>query len=264
VNSLDKQRIARSFSRSAGTYDAHSTLQKELAKELVELVRSLRIRPSAILDIGTGTGEVASLLNKLFPEARISGCDIAPGMVKKAIQQHPGEMFQFDIADAEALPYPDKKFDLVASSTTYQWINDLPKAFGEARRVLADKGTFAFLTFGPKTLTELKRCYRISVDRNANYLHDYRNSRQVHAMLKKIGFRNIKVSSRVVTRLYPDFRTFLRSLKGIGALNASHNLPRGLMGKSKMAELIKTYEANCKMGNNVYASFEVITAVCGK
>jgi malonyl-CoA O-methyltransferase len=153
---------------------------------------------------------------------------------------------------------------LAVSSTTLQWVEHLDTAFGEVKRVLKDKGALAFVTFGPKTLSELKRSFKIAVDKNAEYLHSYKNSRQIHSILKQKGFKDIKVSSRVITKLYPDFRTFFRALKGLGALNASPALPKGLRGRSKMMDLIKTYEANCRIGKSVYASFEVITGVCFK
>lgn len=261
-SSLDKSRIERSFSRSAERYDEFARLQKELSQELLDMISSLKIAPSDILDIGTGTGGVVSLLSYKFKEARIVGCDIAPGMIKKAIQKHPQENITFEVADAEALPFANKSFDLVVSSTTYQWINDLPKAFAEAKRVLRPGGFFTFITFGPKTLTELKRNYRIAFGGEANYLHKFRNAREIQPILKAAGFEVLKSSSNTMREFYPDFRAFFRSLKGLGALNASPDLPKGLRPKAKMNELIRLYEANCRIGKQVYATYEVIRALC--
>jgi malonyl-CoA O-methyltransferase len=261
-SSLDKARIARSFSRSAETYDKFSGLQRTLANDLVKSVASVNISPKNILDIGTGTGSVAFLLHERYKEANIIGCDLAPGMIKKASQNNPHGNVTFEVADAESLPFEDKKFDLVASSTTFQWINDLAKAFSEAKRVLVPGGYFAFVTFGPKTLSELKRNYKIAFGEDAAYLHKFNNMREIQAMLKTSGFEALKLNSDTLREFYPDFRTFFKSLKGLGALNASPDLPKGLRSKAKMKALIKYYETNSRIGNQVYATFEVIRVLC--
>jgi malonyl-CoA O-methyltransferase len=259
---LDKKKIARSFSRSAETYDLYSGLQKTLANDLVKSVASINISPKNILDIGTGTGSVAFLLHERYREARITGCDIAPGMIKKAVNNNPYDNVAFEMADAETLPFADKKFDLVVSSTTFQWINDLARAFSEAKRVLIPGGYFAFVTFGPKTMTELKRNYKIAFGEEAAYLHKFKNMREIQAMLKAAGFEALKLNSDTLREFYPDFRTFFKSLKGLGALNASPDLPKGLRPRSKMNALIKYYETNSRIGNQVYATFEVIRVLC--
>ena len=261
-NSFDKKKIALSFSRSAENYDKFARLQKKLANELVEMVSSLKMAPSDILDIGAGTGSVAFLLGEKFKGSRIVGCDIALGMVRKAIHNNRYENVTFEVADAEKLPFADKSFDLAASSTTFQWIDDLPKAFSEAKRVLRPGGYFAFITFGPKTLTELRQNYKKSFGEEANYLHKYRNAREIQAMLKTAGFNVLRSSSNTIREFYPDFKAFFRSLKGIGALNASVSLPKGLRSRSKMSGLIRLYEANSRIGKQIYATHEVIRVLC--
>jgi ubiquinone/menaquinone biosynthesis C-methylase UbiE len=63
----NKEKIVRAFSRSSKTYDKYASLQKTLAKELVETVRNLRLKPNKILDIGTGTGEAAFAFKRYSP-----------------------------------------------------------------------------------------------------------------------------------------------------------------------------------------------------
>ncbi len=268
---MDKKRIAASFSRSAEKYDEYAGLQKRLAKELVASIPAVRPAPLRILDIGSGTGEVAFLIAEKFKGSNIVGCDIALGMVRKAINKNRFPNVNFEVADAESLPYQDSSFDLVASSTTYQWVEDLQKAFSEARRVLKPGGYFAFLTFGPKTLTELKRYYREAFEKDADYLHNYMNMRELVVMLKAGGFEVMKNNSDTIREFYPGFRVFFKSLKGLGALNAAANLPKGLRSRSKMNKLVRLYEKNCRIGppageagKRVFATYEIIKIVCKK
>ena len=261
---MDKRRIALSFSRAAETYDLFSQLQKHLANELAKTISSLKISPKNILDIGTGTGTVAFLLHGKFGDARITGCDIAPGMIEKAVQKNRSGNMIFEVADAENLPYGDGSFDLVASSTTYQWVERLDAAFAEAERVLKKTGHFAFITLGPESLAELKKSFKFTVDETAKYLHEYKTIGEISTILETCGFKVIRIDSRHVRVAYSDFKDMFRTIKGIGALNATTELPKGLRGRSKIRSLIKYYESNYRMEDNIYATYEVIEAVCVK
>lgn len=263
-NSLDKNKIARSFSRYAQTYDKFAGLQKQLAKELVDTVKKLDISPNNILDIGTGTGEVAFLLQALFPNAKIKGCDLAPGMIQVAKQKNISKNISFDVADAEVLPYRPETFDLVVSSTTYQWVENLRAAFGEANRVLKNKCNFVFTTFGPDSLKELKTSFRLNVDENAEYLHTYKTLSEIASLLELSEFKVINLNSRLVRTVYPNLREMLKKIKSIGALNASAKLPKGLRSKSKIKKMTEHYERIYCMEDSIYATYEIIEAVCVK
>jgi malonyl-CoA O-methyltransferase len=262
--SLDKKKIAKSFSRYAETYDRFANLQKSLARELVDTVKSLGISPANILDIGTGTGEVAFLLHQAYPKAKITGCDIAPGMIEKADEKNRFDNLSFDICDAEFLPYKNKTFDLAASSTAFQWMESLVRAFAEAYRVLKDSSHFVFITFGPDSLSELKKAYRLKVDENAQYLHEYKTVSEVGFLLEQCDFKVVSLSSRSVKSVYPNFREMQKTIKSIGALNASVALPKGLRSKSKIKEMVKFYESNYRLEDQIYATYEIIEAVCVK
>jgi len=263
-SSLNKKKIALSFSRAAETYDQFSRLQKHLANELAQTISSLNISPKDILDIGTGTGEVAFLLHEKFGDARITGCDIATGMIEKAVQKNRSGNMTFEVADAESLPYGDGSFDLVASSTTYQWVEHLDTAFAEAGRVLRKPGHFAFITLGPESLAELKKSFKFTVDETAEYLHEYKTIGEISTLLETCGFKVVRIGSKLVRTAYSDFKDLFRTIKGIGALNATTELPKGLRGRSKIRGLIKYYESNYRLGGSIYATYEIIEAVCIK
>ena len=261
---MDKEKIASSFSRSAERYDEFAAVQKRLAGEMVAGLPPLRADRLKVLDIGSGTGEVAFLLAERFRGASIKGCDIALGMVRKAINKNRFPNVNFEVADAESLPYADAEFDLVVSSTTLQWVDDLKKAYAEASRVLKPGGYFAFVTFGPKTLSELKRSYKTAFDAEADYLHVYKNMRELASLLRSTGFEVLRNNSDTTREFYPDFKTFFRSLKGLGALNASPRLPKGLRSRSKVQALIRSYETTNRIGKQVYATYETIKVLCRK
>ena len=61
------------------------------------------------------------------------------------------------VADEEALPFADASFDLVVSALSLHWVNDLPGALIQIRRVLKPDGLFIGVALGGRTLTELRQ-----------------------------------------------------------------------------------------------------------
>ena len=261
---FDIKRIASLFSRSAASYDKYSQLQKTLSMGLAAKIKMQCIAPSNILDIGTGTGDLAIMLAQLTSAKKIIGIDIAPGMIEFARKKSKDERVSFMVAGAEELPFTDGSFDVVASSSTYQWVNDISQAFEEVHRVLAEDGCFAFVTFGPKTLIELRKAYKLKANPEATYLHEYKDSDTIKKHLAKTGFKDIEISSKEIRQLYRNCRDLFKVLKGLGALNAMKDHPITLKGHKKMMDLIHYYESTFAQADNVYATYEVIEAVCKK
>jgi SAM-dependent methyltransferase len=72
----------------------------------------------------------------------------------------------FVCADIGALPLRGVCIDLAWSNLALQWVNDLPRAFAEFRRVLRVGGLLSFTTFGPDTLREVRAAFAGIDDRN--------------------------------------------------------------------------------------------------
>ncbi|MFC1595994.1 methyltransferase domain-containing protein [Candidatus Margulisiibacteriota bacterium] len=239
---LNKNKIKNSFSRRAGEYDKTAQLQQSIASELIKKISV--VQPGNILDIGCGTGFLTKLLAEKYPEARICALDLAPGMIEQAKKKLP--QVEYQIADAEALPYPDQSFNGVFSSATYQWLDNPQQAFQEAGRVLKGDGLFAFSMFGGKTLYELRDSYRQAF--NSLYpehsvpLHDYVNFADLFTMLE--DFTIINLTKQITTTIVPDLNSLLKLLKSWGARNAHPAQLPGL-GKRKLLKLTEElYQRN--------------------
>ena len=81
---IDKNRVAQSFSYAAQQYDNSTILRQQTADELLDRLSFITVQPKAILDLGSGTGRNISLLAKKYPKAKIIALDIAQAMLKKA------------------------------------------------------------------------------------------------------------------------------------------------------------------------------------
>jgi SAM-dependent methyltransferase len=127
------QRAADDYAEILAPFTAHSG-QIPLLEELGRIDKR-----SAILELGCGAGDVAVQLARLG--SRMVGVDFSENMVEIASTRFPG--LEFEVADAEALPFGDGEFDVVASCYTAHHFARPDRVFGEARRVLKAGGRVA-------------------------------------------------------------------------------------------------------------------------
>lgn len=86
--------------------------------------------PRRVLDLGTGTGVVALALADRYPEAKVVGIDISPGMIEEARQKLTAELagrVGFEVGDASALDVPNGDFELVVLSNMIPFSDELAR-----------------------------------------------------------------------------------------------------------------------------------------
>jgi len=122
--------------------------------------------PGNILDVATGTGDLAIAMAKRIPRAMITGCDISEEMLRigrrKASTRKAGDRIVFTCADAEALPYPEGEFDAVTAAFGVRNFQDIDAGLSEMYRVLKPGGEIFILEFsvpGGKIFAPLYRFY---------------------------------------------------------------------------------------------------------
>ncbi|MDO6519203.1 bifunctional demethylmenaquinone methyltransferase/2-methoxy-6-polyprenyl-1,4-benzoquinol methylase UbiE [Zobellia uliginosa] len=119
-------------------------------------------KPNSILDIATGTGDLAINLVETGAE-KIVGLDISPGMLevgkKKVAQKNLDQKIDMVIGDSENLPFEDNSFDAVTVAFGVRNFETLEKGLAEIYRVLAPNGTFVVLETSVPTKTPFKQGY---------------------------------------------------------------------------------------------------------
>lgn len=114
------------------------------------------INPKYILDVATGTADVALMTQKILNPTSIIGIDISDGMLeigRKKIKQKGVEAFiQLYNGDSAAIKYPDNNFDAVTVAFGVRNFQQLEKGLSEILRVLRPGGKLVVLEFSrPKT-----------------------------------------------------------------------------------------------------------------
>jgi len=112
---------------------------------------ALAKKPRRILDVATGTGDLAIFLKRICPEAEVVGLDFAPEMLKRARKkaERAGVAVEFIEGDALALPFEDESFDAVTVAFGFRNFADYTKGLKEFYRVLRPGGRAVILEFPP-------------------------------------------------------------------------------------------------------------------
>lgn len=263
---IEKDLVKKSFGNQAKQYDTLAHVQKRVSDRLIDLLQSAPDTPARILDIGSGTGRLLEKIRALHPSAQLAGIDLALGMTMVARNRlGDNPLTGFICGDAERLPFHGNSFDMVVSTSTYQWIASLNLAFAEVYRILKPGSRFIFALFGEKTLFELKESYRRAVietgKTSADRTHRFASADEVAAAMESAGFVRLSLLDENETEWHRDVPSLIRSLKGIGAGNASRRNSNGLAGRGEMLRMMDIYRENFGTDSGVKATYHVIYGI---
>jgi malonyl-CoA O-methyltransferase len=231
-------------------------LQARVGEELIGRLELFKFQPQVVLDLGAGTGRGAETLKRRYRKALVVALDMAPGMLREAQRhQHFFRRFERVCADAMRLPFSDGSVDVVFSSLMLQWCDPLDVVFAEVRRVLKPQGFFAFSTFGPDTLKELRTAW--SAADGYNHVNQFVDMHDVGEALVRAGLAEPVLDVDRMQLTYADTVSLMKDLKAIGAHNVTAGRSRGLMGRGRLARVEAAYEAFRRDGR-LPATYEVI------
>jgi SAM-dependent methyltransferase len=111
---------------------------------------------ACLLEVGCGPGMLWAENRERVPAGgRVVLSDFSPGMVVVARQRLGGGQFEFEVADAEALPHPDRAFDAVIANHMLYHVPDRRRAIAELARVVRPGGVVCTTTNGRRHMSEL-------------------------------------------------------------------------------------------------------------
>jgi malonyl-CoA O-methyltransferase len=244
-------------------------VQKRVISRVVSLVNGHVIgAPTAVLDIGCGTGQLLASLRGQFPHSRLFGLDLAYNMTSCALERL-GTDAQIVNADAEYLPFREGAFNLLVSTSTLQWLDNLDLFFQEARRVTAPNGLLCVAFFGGRTLCELRECFRDVVEKRigccsgySDRLHRFMDRTDVEQAMDRTDFDQVTIVSEIETDFYPTVHDLLRSIKRIGAGASAQGDSKGGLGwRGILNETSRLYSERYETDGIIPATYEVIYIV---
>jgi SAM-dependent methyltransferase len=136
----------QSGTKMFGNAEAYELFMGRWSRLIAPLLVEFAALPETgrVLDIGSGTGSLASEVAKRKPGTRVTGIDLSPEYVAYATARNslPGRV-AFQRGDAQHLDFPNATFVASVSSLVFNFIPDAAKALAEVRRVTKPKGRIA-------------------------------------------------------------------------------------------------------------------------
>jgi demethylmenaquinone methyltransferase/2-methoxy-6-polyprenyl-1,4-benzoquinol methylase len=152
-----KQQIASMFDKIAFRYDflnrfLSGGIDIYWRRRAIRELRGLREgQPLQILDVATGTGDMAIMMNRLLSPQKITGIDISTGMLEIGRQKINRlgleKKIELLTGDSEAIQFPDQTFDAITVSFGVRNFENLEKGLQEMLRVLQPAGRLVILEF---------------------------------------------------------------------------------------------------------------------
>ncbi|MEE6474458.1 hypothetical protein FKM82_010387 [Ascaphus truei] len=164
------------------------------------------------------------------------------------------------IADEECLPFKENTFDLVVSSLSLHWVNDLPRTFQEIYHVLKPDGVFIGAMFGGETLYELRCSLQLAeIEREGGFsphVSPFTAVTDLGSLLGRAGFNMLTVDTDEIQVHYPGMFEVMEDLQGMGESNCSWNR-RSLLHRDTMLAAAAIYQEMYGEDGSVPATFQI-------
>ncbi|MFN7687839.1 MAG: bifunctional demethylmenaquinone methyltransferase/2-methoxy-6-polyprenyl-1,4-benzoquinol methylase UbiE [Sphingobacteriales bacterium] len=163
-----KEQVARMFDEIAGKYDflnrfLSAGIDVTWRKKMLKTLKPLQ--PKIMLDVATGTGDVAIMAEALLKPEKIIGIDISDGMLdlgrEKLRTRQLTDVITLQNGDSEAINFPDNSFDAVTVAFGVRNFENLEKGLQEILRVLKPGGMLCVLEFSKPTLPGIEQLYNL-------------------------------------------------------------------------------------------------------
>ncbi|XP_013887870.1 NADH dehydrogenase [ubiquinone] 1 alpha subcomplex assembly factor 5, partial [Austrofundulus limnaeus] len=210
------------------------------------------------LDLGGGKSHIAEHLTKDVVQRLV----LTETSLQTLKVNRPSEIrTQQVLADEEFLPFQENSFDLVLSSLTLHWTNDLPGALKQIQQVLKPDGVFIGAMLGGDTLYELRCSLQLAeTEREGGFsphVSPFTSVTDLGQLLGQAGFSLLTVDIDEVKIHYPGIMEVMMDLQGMAESNCSWNRKSLLHRDTILAAAAVYKEMYGSDDGEVPASFQI-------
>ena len=247
---------ARRRGRAARRFSDFSFLKQIAAEDFVSRLGAINRRFERVLDLGAHDGLLRrTLRNDAIVGPRLGSivtadmsCAFGPDVV----------------VDEERLPFADASFDLVVSALSLHWVNDLPGALIQIRRILKPDGLFIGTVLGGRTLSELRQAL-LSAEEEvrggaANRISPFLDVIDGAGLLQRTGFAMPVADNDARTVRYGHPLRLLQDIRGMGETAAFADAAAPALTRQILLRMVSVYAGRFSdEDGRVRATFEFVT-----
>lgn len=261
MNVFDRSMKRRQKDWASSLLDSskYDYLREEVGSRVADRVYDVARTFPLALDVGCGRSHIAEHLSKEVVE-RLFLTDISSSSLRN--RKKSDIPAQCVMADEEFLPFKENTFDLVLSSLSMHWINDLPGALRQIHQVLKPDGVFIGAMVGGETLYELRCSLQLAeLEREggfAPHISPYTAVTDLGNLLGQAGFNMLTVDIDEVQVNYPGMLEVMRDLQGMGESNCAWNRKLLLQRDTMLAAAAIYKEMYGNEDRSVPATFQIL------
>ncbi|KAI1269716.1 S-adenosyl-L-methionine-dependent methyltransferase [Xylariaceae sp. FL1019] len=235
---LQKERAAANLDQSR----IADYLKDEVAIRLCERLLDIKRHYPRVLDLGANSCNIARALTRPDPDpspeipvsdpiaSRIDhllAVDSSSTLLYRDVDLDFNSQINMTrevLTDEETLPYEANTFDLVLSSLSMHWVNDLPGVLAQINNILKPDCAFIGAMFGGDTLYELRTSLQLAEQERRGgispHVSPLADVRDVGGLLQKAGFKMLTVDIDDIIVDYPDTFSLMQDLQAMGESSA--------------------------------------------
>ncbi|CAD5209682.1 unnamed protein product [Bursaphelenchus okinawaensis] len=217
------KRRQRNWAAKSKDFEAAQYLRRECGERIADRVFDLTKFNEVCIDLGCGAGYIAPHLIKENIGKMIQ-CDLSEEMVKKSRGNEDFEVERL-VADEELVPFEHEFADLMLSSLSAHWINDLPGWFKRCHDVLKPDGAMIGCLLAGDTLHEVRVALQLAeMERLGGigaHISPFVQPQDIGGLMGRAGFGMITLDLDDIEIGYPNLFSILYDLQLMAESNAS-------------------------------------------
>jgi demethylmenaquinone methyltransferase/2-methoxy-6-polyprenyl-1,4-benzoquinol methylase len=207
-----KQQVTEMFDQLAGRYDFLNRFLSagiDVSWRRKAIKKLKKLRPGSILDVATGTGDMAILACKILNPEKIIGIDISQQMLdvgrKKVEKEGLKDKITLEQGDSETINYSENTFDAVTVAFGVRNFESLENGLNEMLRVLRPGGEIVILEFSKPRRIAVRSLYNLYMGIVApEVARWFKQNKEAYAYLNRS------------TNAFPERRYFTEILNRVG------------------------------------------------
>jgi malonyl-ACP O-methyltransferase BioC len=242
---IDKKRLKVHFSNAVKSYEKYAVIQKKISEKTFQVFSDKKYKN--IFEIGSGTGFLSEKL-KTICKGKLTALDLSEEMNKKLKTKI--KNIETITKDIEKYDF-EKKYNLITSSSTLQWISDKETVIQKSLSALEKNGKIVFSFFNKNTFQEFRDVYKKVTKRQFLGTPGLLTEIEIDHLALKFS---AKVHHEIVRQEIKSLLSFFHELKAIGANNSSEVV---VLSPSVWKKIFKEYDETFVENGKIYISYGI-------
>ncbi len=225
---INKNLVINNFSKNSKNYQENANIQKDASKNLIKLLLDkFNNKFYKTLDLGCGIGFLTQIVKDKSNFDKIINFDISCNMLE--INQSINNQNLFVKGDMDFLPFRNDSFDLIFSSFSMQWSQNIDFVINKLSNLLKREGVVAIALPNNESLSRLKA---VSKDSGCDF---YFKKMPQHKYIAQIMNNcNLQIIKELNVKSYQEFLNPLQAIKSIKKIGANYSNSRKIIKKEKL------------------------------